>query len=127
MIGPGLNRRTGANIERLVEELRAAGWRVYLLPLGIGDKTAFFEAVKAVLPLDPPLVGNRSWEALSDSVWGGLDGIDANRIAIVWPRVDLGESPDLETAMSVLEGVARSLGDAEATNGAVKEVSVVIT
>jgi hypothetical protein len=39
----------------------------------------------------------------------------------------LGESPDLETALSVLEDVALSLGDAEATNGATKEVSVVIT
>jgi hypothetical protein len=127
MIGRGLNRRTGADIERLVAELQAAGWLVYLLPLGIGDKTAFFEAIKALLPLDPPLVGNRSWDALSDSLWSGLDGLDANRIAIVWPRVDLGESPDLETAMSVLEDVAVSLGDAEATNGATKEVSVVFT
>jgi hypothetical protein len=50
----------------------------------------FFEAMKALLPLDPPLVGNRSWDALSDSLWSGLDQLAADNIAIVWPSVRFG-------------------------------------
>ena len=120
-------REPGGNAERRAEQLCAQGWLVYCLPSGIGDQESFFEAVKAVIPLDPPLIGNRSWDALSDSLWGGLDGIDTKRIAIVWPQVDLAAPYELEIALSIFEELIYSLGDAEATNGSPKEVCVLIT
>lgn len=42
------------------------------MPGDIKSKDDFFEAVRAVLPLDPPLVLNKVWDALSDSIWEGL-------------------------------------------------------
>jgi hypothetical protein len=32
-------------------------------------REAFFDTVRSALPMDPPLVSCRSWDALSDSLW----------------------------------------------------------
>ena len=116
----------GGDAEKQAAELRACGWLVYLLPPGIADKASFFEGVRAVLPLDPPLVGNQSWDALSDSVWAGLDQTEGKRIAIVWPQARLAV-PELQTAVRILEDLTESLSDMDATSGSPKEICIVIT
>ena len=100
---------------------------MFLLPQDLIDRASFFRAVKAVLPLDPPLVGDDNWDALSDSLWGGLDNVDAERIVIIWPQAHLDASRELQTAAEVLDEVALSLGDEEATDGNPKEVCIVVT
>ena len=70
-------------LEKIAEERRQEGWRIFRLPSNIWTKASFFNAVRRTLPLDPPLHSNRVWDALSDSFWSGLDELDDERIVIV--------------------------------------------
>ena len=125
----GLQQIADFDVETGVRELINRGNRVFLLPRGIKDKRAFFEGIRKSLPLDPPVVGDHSWDALSDSLWTGLDGVDANAIAIIWPgSVEMAKSQpkDFEIAKSILSDLTGSLADTEVTVGNVKHVVVVL-
>ncbi|WP_211272879.1 hypothetical protein, partial [Kitasatospora setae] len=39
---------------------------------GVATRAALFDAIRHALPLDPPLLGHHSWDALEDSLFGGL-------------------------------------------------------
>jgi len=117
----------------VAETIRAAtrdGYLVYVLPKdGVVDRESFFDAVRECLPLAPPLVGSHSWDALSDSVWGGIDALDASGIVIVWQNSGLirRTSPqEYETALEVLADLSESLADPVLTSGRPKHVSVLI-
>jgi hypothetical protein len=75
-------------VGKLAQDREAAlscGAAVFDLATARGStRQAFFDAVRAALPLDPPLVRSQSWDALSDSVWGGLDSLDTRTIVITW-------------------------------------------
>ncbi|WP_251862290.1 barstar family protein [Clostridium sp. Marseille-Q2269] len=43
-----------------------------------------FVCIKDRLPLDPPLSGNVNFDAFVDSLWGGLDNQDYEKIVIFW-------------------------------------------
>lgn len=117
-----------AELARLLGEPEADGIQTYVLPRGLNSRQAFFDAVRATLPLDPPIVGDRSWDALSDSLWGGLDALASERLLIVWPNADaMNQSPaDLRTALRVLSDVAEMLADVNATNGRPKTLTVYV-
>lgn len=36
------------------------------------------------LPTDPQLGRNEGWDAMKDSLWGGLRNVPGDRVAIVW-------------------------------------------
>jgi len=76
------------------------------------------------MPLDPPLVSNRSWDALSDSLWSGLHGIQSPKILIVWP--DFIDTPELHTALNVLADIVGTLSDPDPTQGNPKTVDLVL-
>lgn len=127
---PGLALIDPSAVEEIAEAARQVGLRVYVIDTGDGvGREAFFDAVRASLPQDPPLLGSRSWDALSDSVWEGMRCLDVDRIAIVWPDATAfrqhAES-DFAVAMSVLGDLADSLADVQVTNGAPKKVSVFV-
>lgn len=93
------------------------------------SRDSFFEAVRLQFPLDPPIQSSRSWDSLSDSLWGGLNNLTNNRILIIWPDSSslAQECPeDFEMALNILEDVAFSLGNHDLTNGHPKLVSVII-
>lgn len=126
---PGLHRIDARDIERLRRTLVQSGYCVFSLPDDVVDSGAFFEAIRRTLPLDPPVAGSHSWDALSDSLWEGLYSYDSPRIGIVWPGTCAfaASSPqDFETASSVLGDVADLLGDSRAAMGAAKEVVVLV-
>jgi hypothetical protein len=53
------------------------------------DKAAFFQAVREMLPLDPPLGTYRDvWDALSDSLSGGIGALETPRVVVAWPDAD---------------------------------------
>jgi hypothetical protein len=56
----------------------------------ITSKKSFFEAVIHSFPLDPPLPQSNkySWDAIQDSLRGGLINLDEDLIDIVWNEVD---------------------------------------
>ncbi|WP_181139628.1 barstar family protein [Streptomyces sp. Ru71] len=93
-------------------------------------RAAFFNAVRAVLPLDPPVVGSQSLDALSDSLWGGIYSTDDQKLAIIWEDSlhFFEDSPEgFEDACSVLAEVAESLADETFTVGRPKQVRVFVS
>ncbi len=117
----GVHEVSAAEIESAVQvalTMRAATFS--LSTKGASTRADFFDAVRASLPLDPPLVGSKSWDALSDSLWGGIDGVDTSIVLITWTgAADLQRaSPDdFDTAMAVLRDLTSSLGNWEDTAG----------
>ncbi|MBA9007219.1 barstar family protein [Thermomonospora cellulosilytica] len=117
----------------LLEAVEAADGgdvRVYSISTaGRSDRRGFFDAVRESLPLDPPLAGSRSWDALADSLWGGINSLGGPSVLIIW-RGSAGFrelSPDeYGMACDVLNDVAESLGDPAATAGDPKNVTVFI-
>jgi Barstar (barnase inhibitor) len=96
---------------------------------GRSGREAFFDAIATDLPLDPPVHGSRSWDALSDSLWEGLHSRNYDCIVILWPDASTmaEESPDdFDTAISVLADVARLLADANATVGRTTDVCIYV-
>jgi Barstar (barnase inhibitor) len=120
----------GQDPDVLAEQLRAQGWGVYVLPASMTDGEEFIVAAKAMLPLDPPLMSNDNWNALSDSLWEGLYESGHDRIAIVWPgsgAMAVGDRDSFENARAVLSLVAETLSDPKATVGHPKTLTVLLT
>jgi hypothetical protein len=119
----------GLDVDKQKRELANQGWRVFILPTGIKDRKSFFNGVRTVLPLDPPIVSDRSWDALSDSLWEGLHNLDSDKIAIIWPGAEEmanAQKEDFEIAASVLSDVSELLVDVEATVGDPQKVLVLL-
>jgi len=113
----------------VTSEATEAGFRVFVLPAGIDSRESFFDAAGKTFPMDPPIISSRSWDALSDSLWGGLYSVDEDQILIVWPNsTALAESApkDYETALSVLTDLVTSLGDRETTRERPRNLSVIV-
>lgn len=127
---PGLQRTGVLDVKATRRQAEEAGFTTFVLPAkNIVDRASFFDAVRATFPLDPPLVGSRSWDALSDSLWEGLYTHPARRILILWPSaraMESSASSDFETALNVLSDVANLLGDRQATRDNPKEVAVLV-
>jgi len=125
----GIHHIPAFDVDRNARELVHNGWRVFVLPGGINDKKKLFDAIRSALPLDPPVFGDRSWEALSDSLWGGLDSLNAKKIAIIWPASEemaMTQPEEFKIASSILSDLTKSLADADATIGDVKQILVVL-
>lgn len=127
---PGLFRTRSLEVEPTRRLAEQAGYTTFVLPTeGIVDRASFFDAVRTTFPLDPPLLGSHSWDAMSDSLWEGLYTHEARRIAILWPnaRVLADSAPsDFEMALNVLTDVASLLADPRATVDKPKEVTVLV-
>ena len=115
-------------VDALTRESNDAGCATFVLPAhGIADKSSFFDAVRATLPLDPPVISK--WDALADSLWEGLSDQPEQCILIVWPNAQLlaDAAPDVyDTARSIFLQVVPELADPAATVGNPKQVSVII-
>ena len=136
VMGTGVEFRKGVRaidrqeVGRAIDAARSGGLPVFVLEMDerVG-REAFFDAVKAVLPHDPPLTSSRSWDALSDSVWEGVRNLEARRIVIIWPdatRFRDDASADYLVSMEVLADLVDSLGDSVATTGMPKEVCIIV-
>jgi hypothetical protein len=127
MNGRGLFTVDDTELEQLVASYERAGWRIFRLPNAPASTDQFFEAVRQSLPLNPPLQSNRSWDALSDSLWEGLHGLNDRKIVIVWPdasRMKAAAPEAYSIATSVWIDVITMLADENATLGNTKEISV---
>lgn len=122
--------REVVDVEVARREAERAGYTTIALPAtGVVDRESFFDAVRATLPLDPPIQSARSWDALSDSLWEGLHRNPAARIAIVWPNAHVMSAAapvEFEIAVSVLADVASLLANVGATCGRPKQVAVFV-
>jgi len=126
----GLHATANLNVEETRRRAEQAGFTAFVFPeTGIVSRESFFDAVRATFPLDPPLVGFRSWDALSDSLWEGLYRHPSQKIAILWKNTraiaDIA-STEFDTALAVLSDVAKSLADARATCNQPKDVAIFV-
>ncbi|MFF0434182.1 barstar family protein [Streptomyces sp. NPDC004327] len=129
VIDRGLHEVSGADIPGVLDEAARQGVPVFTLSTaGRTDQEAFFGAVRESLPLDPPLGPRMVWDALSDSLWGGLHELKSPRAVIVWPdaRPVAGAEGDFWIALDVLRDVAESLAEDRYTSGRPTRVSVYI-
>jgi Barstar (barnase inhibitor) len=104
------------SLDALRARLHEEGFKVYELDgRSIEDGDSFFAAIQDSLPFDPPISGRVHWDALSDSLWGGLAELAAPRVAILWTGVermlDHGLC-DLLSAVDCLRDVAESVANA---------------
>ncbi|MFD6294064.1 barstar family protein [Streptomyces sp. NPDC060235] len=130
VIDRGLHEVSDADIPEILAEAAGQDLPVFMLSTaGRTDKEAFFEAVRETLPLDPPLGTSRTvWDALSDSVWGGLHALKRPRVVIVWPgvRPTSDTEDDFQTALSILRDVVATLTEARYTGGRPTWLSVYV-
>jgi hypothetical protein len=129
-INQGLSHVRDLDVEAITREAAPSGFRVFVLPSRIDSRESFFDAVREILPMDPPLLASRSWDALSDSLWGGLYSIDEDRILIVWPNsgaLATSAAKEYETALSVLKDLITTLADNETTQQRPKSISVIVS
>jgi hypothetical protein len=127
---PGLIMVGAAHLDSIVQAAKLEHVPVYVLPnAGVVDRASFFDAIRATLPLDPPIQSARSWDALSDSLWVGLDTLDADQVLIVWPNAAAmipASRMEYDQALTVLADVATSLADPKLTQGKPKQVSIIV-
>lgn len=129
MINAGFHEVPGADIAGILDEAARQGVPVFTLSTaGLTDKEAFFEAVREALPLDPPLGPHMVWDALSDSVGGGLHELKSPRVVIVWPdaRPVAGAEGDFWIALEILREVVATLAEDRYTGGRPTQVSVYV-
>jgi hypothetical protein len=127
---PGLIKVRQPDLAFYVQKAEADRVPVYMLPrTGIVDRASFFDALRATLPLDPPIQTARSWDALSDSLWGGLDRLDADQVLIVWPNAAAmipASRMEYDQALALLADVATMLADPNLMKGKPKQVSIIV-
>ncbi len=127
---PGVHEVSEADLASAARVASTVGAAIFSLSTtGAATKADFFDAVRASLPLNPPVVSSRSWEALSDSLWEGLYEAGAALIVITWTgAADLrSASPaDYDIAIEVLRDVVSSLGNEKSTVGKPKQVCVYV-
>ncbi len=125
----GLQLSVGADLDEQRRGFEAEGWTVLVLPPGITGRDSFFGGIRAACPLDPPLVRNDNWDALSDSLWNGIDELEDSQVAILWPdstAMATAAPLDFGTAREILSGIAESLGDSNVTVGRPTLLAVVL-
>lgn len=132
LLRPGVVRVARLVVEAVGRQASRAGHTVFVLPAeGVDGREPFFCAVRAALPLDPPLAGSGSWDAMSDSLWQGLHALPCSHIAILWPNASsmAAMAPaDFDLALCVLGDVADQLADPRVCGAhhRVKRLSVVV-
>jgi hypothetical protein len=115
--------------EETVRALERRGWRVFVLPPDVRDRAAFFAAIRVRLPLDPPLHSDRNWDAVADSLSGGLHLLPENKVAIIWPNpgeLRSNDSDAFDLATAVLADTAQVLANSDATLGNTKRVAILL-
>ena len=101
----------------------------FYLGSGIRTTADFFNAARSTFPLNPPLQSDHVWDALSDSLWSGLDDLSAKEITIVWSGANVMKDYDprgYELATSTLNDVSKQLGSPEYTCSRPKTVIISI-
>jgi hypothetical protein len=128
---PGLSLIPPTDLADIMQESGRLGLPAYVLSTGGGaGRDAFFDAVRRSLPLDPPVMSSRSWDALSDSLWEGIYSLPEDKVMILWEdgnRFKATAPEDFEVALSILADLARQLADPTATVGKPKSLFVYVS
>ena len=99
-------------LEEAASTLVGEGWVIFRLSDRISNVEEFFDAIRAEIPLDPPVKTTGHWDALADSLWSGLFSLGEGRLVIVWPGAGIMERADgvgFQMAESVFREIANTL------------------
>lgn len=66
-----------------ISRLKSDGVFIVEFPMQFSTKNEIFEFVKTEFPLDPLIKGGKSWDALADSIGGGLEKFRTNGVMVV--------------------------------------------
>ncbi len=73
------------DFEIVTKQIKDMGYKIYYID---GKKANTIEKlfvwIKDTFPLDPPLSGKVNLDAFVDSLWGGFDNQDHEKVSIVW-------------------------------------------
>ena len=117
--GPFIQYIKSSSLPELYNVLADDECRVFELDGNvINDAESFFASIITILPLDPPLSGKVRWEAFSDSLWYGMDGLakTSPHVAILWKNAENMMQHDFtafQTAIACLEDVASTVATDE--------------
>jgi hypothetical protein len=99
----------------LTKKAKVDGWVIYELDgTKISDRNDFYRMIASVIPMDPPLSGKGKWDALSDSLWGGLALSPDSKVLLIWKNAVVmarANPSDFETAKDILFEVAEPLSN----------------
>ncbi|WP_139489595.1 barstar family protein [Brevibacillus dissolubilis] len=102
-----------SNKPELIRTLRDNGYDIFEINGEIiHDLETFFHQIVNILPQDPPLSGQVNLDAFVDSLWGGIDNLSVEKVAILWTQINnmLYSAPqDLEKLTVCFNDVAESL------------------
>ena len=91
----------------IFEEKKKLGWKAFLLADDIGSREEFIAFACKSLPLDPPLeVTSHKWDALSDSLGGGIHELEAFGVVFFWPgseKLRVNEPDAYQEIVSIFE------------------------
>lgn len=88
-------------------------WKIFQLPDSLSTKEEFMTAAHELLPFDPPFFSDSdSWDALSDSLWGGLHALHAIGVLIIWPhskKLSLLDPITYRQIISIFESISKTI------------------
>ncbi|MBK9033551.1 MAG: barstar family protein [Myxococcales bacterium] len=93
---------------------------VRVLPATIVDRSSFFQAMRATMPLDPPILSDYVWDALRDSLSQAVTDLGASHVLLVWPNAVVMEQRDpgeYAIATEMLDDIAATVADPQYVGG----------
>lgn len=93
---------------------------VRVLPATIVDRSSFFQAMRDTMPLDPPILSDYVWDALSDSLSQAVTDLGASHVLLVWPNAVVMEQRDpseYAIAVEMLDDIAATVADPQYAGG----------
>jgi hypothetical protein len=117
MLLAGLNFIDSSGVSGIEADAAADGARRFVISTaGANGRSAFFDAVRRELPLNPPIKGSSSWDALLDSLREGIYELSEDLVVLLWtgaPDLAAADPKGYQNALSVLTAVSEDLADPE--------------
>lgn len=116
MLNSGLFLLNSEKAQKIISECKSSDWRIFYIYGVSGTKDEFCSAVAENLPLDPPYnaVCGHNWDALDDSLWGGLDSLSEDKILIIWNsagKMQNNDAQSFEIVCDIFSNLTVSLPD----------------
>lgn len=96
----------------------------YMLSDSIVSKEMFLRSACDVLPFDPPIDEYcNSWDAFSDSLWGGFHSLEMPNIVVFWPNSEMLKKADHEAyaqITGIFDFISKTIRDPKYGNGRIK-------
>ena len=102
--------------QEIISKCILSNWHIFHIPDNSGTKDGFCSALAENLPLDPAYdaVCGHNWDALDDSLWGGMDSLSEDKILIIWNsagKMKNNDAHSFEIVCDIFSNLIVSLSD----------------